>query len=128
MSPLLGNKDERAAEKAAMNGEIQRLCMLSVRDLAAEVFPAWGPSGPRDPSLISIPWWLMNRYPHARQSISTTPLTNPIAEAVQLLEHSGLLLQHILGGGGSRFELTRFGAAVLAKGNVRDHLPQRGPA
>ena len=44
-------------------------------------------------------------------------------EAVQLLEQTGLLLRESSSTGGSMYKLTRLGAAVLAKGPVRDQLP-----
>jgi hypothetical protein len=59
-------------------------------------------------------------------SIATAPLDQPVEEAVQMLEQSGLLLREISSTGGSMYKLTRLGAAVLGKGTVRDQLPQRG--
>ena len=73
-----------------------------------------------------IPWWLVRAYPRPRMSIATAPLDQPVEEAVQLLEQSGLLLREISSTGGSMYKLTRLGAAVLGKGTVRDQLPQRG--
>jgi len=121
----MGNKEDRAAEKAAMQAEMERLCRLSVTALAVLILPAWEQAARRPGE---IPVWLMAAYPRARGLGNTWPLDQPVEEAVQLLEQSGLLLREINSSGSSSYKLTRLGTAVLAKGTVRDHLPQRGPA
>jgi hypothetical protein len=122
MSPLRGNKEERAAENAELRAEVERLCRLSVTNLAAEIFPAWGADGPVPPP-YQLSKWLVRAYPQPRLSVATVPLEQPVEEAIQLLEQSGLLLRSINSSGGSTYRLTRLGAAALAQGTVRDHLP-----
>jgi hypothetical protein len=124
MSPLFGNKEEKAAQQAAAIAEIERLCGLPVADLAAEILPAWGPNGARrllgnSPGSLQIVAWLVADYP---RKPSIKPLLEPVKEAIQALEHAGLLLRKIIGDGGSTVDLTRLGETALAEGTVRQHL------
>ena len=46
MSPLFRRSEEKAAQKAAADGEIERLRALSVDDLAADLLPGLGTGWP----------------------------------------------------------------------------------
>ena len=63
--------------------------------------------------------WLMADYP---RKPSIKPLVEPVREAIQALEHAGLLLRRTSSDGASTVDLTRLGETALAEGNIRKHL------
>jgi hypothetical protein len=129
MSLLMTNTEEKAAQRAAANEEIERLCALPVAELAAEILPAWAPA---KRSLSTRPAhdvaeWLMAPYPRSPVAAELY-LAPAVEEAIQALEHAGLLIRRFLSGGASTLDLTRLGWAALAQGDARRYLTERARA
>jgi hypothetical protein len=126
MSPLFGNREEKAARAAAGNAEVERLVALPVPDLAAEIMPAFGPDGPKGHgpnhgiNRLQVVIYLMRSFTGADKA--GTRLQEPIREGIQALENAGLAVetrtQH-----GTWYNATRQGESALADGTVRQHLP-----
>ena len=129
MSPLFGNKQEKAAQDAEASAEFERLAALPVRELAAAILPAWGSDGVHRSKgggvgSVQVVNWLM--APNPRRGKYLQPLLAPVNDAVQALERAGLLVRTNLSIGGSQVDLTREGQAALAAGNVDQHLNDPG--
>ena len=126
MSPLFGNREEKAAKAAASNAEVDRLLALSVPDLATEIMRAFGADGPRGYgpnggiNVLQIIAFMMRSSPGADKA--ATRLREPIQEGVQALEHASLILRSGTVGGGGWYNATRLGESALADGSVRQHL------
>jgi hypothetical protein len=126
MSPLFGNREEKAAKAAAGNAGVDRLLALSVPDLAAEIMPAFGADGPRGHgpnggiNLLQIIAFIARSSPGADKA--ATRLREPIQEGLQALEHASLIVRSGTVGGGGWYNPTRLGESVLADGSVRQHL------
>ncbi len=128
MSPLFGNKEDKAAQQTAAAVEIERLCGLPVAELATEILPAWGAEGARrvmgnSPGTLQVMQWLTDGY---RRRPSIKPLLVPVQEAIQALENAGLLRRAIHSNGGSSVDITHLGEAALSDGTVREHLSGTG--
>jgi hypothetical protein len=102
-------------------------------ELAPELMEAFSPDIGR-----KVPWlgaddleeWMFRGYPTRTGIIlRARPVTEPILEAVQLLEHSELLYVRVITdyGSGRRWCATRLGFATLAEGKaaVRDRIMDR---
>jgi hypothetical protein len=87
----------------------------------------------RDAMVDLLSWWRTGSYPKKSkigwftiQEKFTDPDARAVAEAMQVLEHAGLLLRHVRGGStpppGSDFGLTRLGMHALETNTVRQHL------
>lgn len=126
MSPLFGNREEKAAQKASSNAEVDRLVTLPVPDLALEIMPAFGSDGPKGHgpndgiNLLQVIAFLTRSTPGADKA--ATRLQEPVREGVQALEHAGLVVRS---GGreGSWYNATRLGQSALSDGTVRQNLP-----
>ena len=122
---LFGNKQEKRAREAVAQGESDRLLALSVRELAAEVMPAFGPdginakSGHRQGPVEVVAWLLPDAPVKYRQ-----PLLGPVIEALGVLEHADLLTRRSFGGKGqaSTYHASRLGETALAEATVRHEL------
>jgi hypothetical protein len=122
VSPLFGNKSEKAEEEAAAEAEAGRLASLTATELAAEIMPAFGPDGPgrgQVPELnfLQVATWLMRS--HRLGAKYLRDLERPVRAAVQALEVAGLV-QHR--GQSNRLSPTPAGEAALADGSVRQYL------
>jgi len=129
MSPLMTSREDRVAQKAAANAEIERLCSLPVPDLAAKILSAWA-SAKRPASSRpghDVAEWLMADY-LGRPIAAELFLAPAVEEAIQALELAGLLIRRFPATGGSAVDLTRLGWEALARGTVRRYLPERPPA
>jgi hypothetical protein len=125
MSPLFGRSDERAAQDAAAGAEFERLCALPVADLAAEILLAFGPDQERPAhSVAGACVSLMDSQPRGRRYL--IDLKRPVQEAIQALEHAGLLVGKVRSGGSGNTQMimniTRLGETALAEGDVRRYL------
>jgi hypothetical protein len=126
VSPLFGNRDEKAAQDAAVTAEIERLSSLPVADFAVEMMPAFGADGPRVPGgglgILQVMTWLMSSYPRGNKGLSR--LLPAGREAVQALENAGLVqvLQRGSDGSVGRLSATRLGQEALADGSVGRYL------
>jgi hypothetical protein len=130
MSPLFGNKREQAAQAAAAQAEMDRLCALPAVELAAEILPGWEPDGARrvmnnPPNALLITDWLLESYPRRP---SLMPLVDPVREATAVLESASLLMRTPSNTNGAHTDLTPLGEQVLADGAVRQHLAPAPPA
>jgi hypothetical protein len=130
---MFGNKDNDAGEN--QQSEVERLLALPVAELAAQIFPFWG-SGPGARASLQdgdylpnvIASWIAGTRPSAVYSAGSpfkSPLDRAVAEAIQTLEHAGLLIR-TFGTTGSRVHLTRLGERALSSGDVAGYL--RGQA
>jgi hypothetical protein len=127
MSPLFGNKAEKAAQKAAASAEFERLNALPGPDLAVEVMPAFGPDGPKAArgtaglQIIQVLTWLVRSEPRGMEYMSK--LQQPAREAIQLLINAGLIANAGPGKTKSTYWCaTRQGETALAEGTVRKYL------
>jgi hypothetical protein len=134
VSPLFGNKENPAAEQRQV--DIERLLALPVATLAVQILPLWA-SGEISPIKLQqgeyaaneIASWLVGSKPNALFSPGSAlkrPLDRAIAEAIQMLEHSGLLIRTFSSGNGSSLHLTRLGEQAIVNGDATTYL--RGPA
>ena len=125
MSPLFGNKEEKRAREAAAAAEAERLAGLPVADLAAELMPAFGADGPgrggrHEVNLLQLANWLMRSVDGGAGHMRD--LERPTREAVQALEHAGLVERLGQANIGQRYAATRLGEAAIADGSARQHL------
>jgi hypothetical protein len=128
--PLFGNKaskDEKAAQVAVANAEVQRLVGLSRAELAAEIMWVFGPEGPRPSprgnpglNLLQVAMGVMSKYPRATHYLPA--LEVPVREACQLLEHADLVQNRTVQGGRTFKSATTLGESALADGSVAQHL------
>lgn len=125
VSPLFGNREDKAAQKDAANAEVDRLLGLPVPELAAEVMPAFGPDGPRGHgpnggiNILQVMIFMMRSFPKATGFM--TKLQEPVRESVQALENAGLALRSGTRDG-SWYSATRLGQSALADGTVSQQL------
>jgi hypothetical protein len=137
MSPLFGDKDERAAKRAAASAEVERLAALSALELAGEILPLFACDGPPKGPLstregsdsIARDVALRVVAPLGRGSVSGQSLgqlRTPIKEAIQALVNAGLLLQEFHSDGGLAVYITRLGREAITDGDVASYLS--GPA
>jgi hypothetical protein len=128
MSPLFGNRGEKAAQEAAAQAETDRLVALPVADLAAEIMRAFGPDGLETRAghrqgPVEISTWLLSSF--SNKAKYRQPVLGPVIEGLQALEHAGLVESRSFGGQGTSsktFHATRLGETALAEGTVRQHL------
>jgi hypothetical protein len=126
VSPLFGNREDKAAQDAAALAEIERLSSLPAADLAAEMMPAFGPDGPRVPGgglgILQVMTWLMSSYPRGNKGLSR--LLPAAREGVQVLENAGLVqvLQRGSDGSVGRLTVTRLGEQALTEDSVHRYL------
>jgi hypothetical protein len=122
VSPLFGNKKDKAQEEAAAGAEASRLASLTASELAAEIMPAFGPEGPgrgQPPELnfIQVANWLMRS--HRGGTAYLRDLERPVRASIQALEVAGLV-QHR--GQSGRLSPTAAGEAALIDGSVSQRL------
>ena len=122
---LFGSKAQNQATAAAAEAESQRLRALPVRELAAEVMPAFGPHGinakpGHRQGPVEVVSWLLPGAPAKHRQ----PVLGPVIEALGVLEHADLLTRHSFGSKGqaSTYHATRLGETALAEGTVRAQL------
>jgi hypothetical protein len=125
MSPLFGKSEEKIAQEAAAQAAFERLSALPVADLAAEILPAFGPDQTRTAhSLVGACVWLMDSQPRGKRYL--IDLKRPVQEALQALEHAGLLIGKVRSGGSGNAQtimnITRMGETALAEGDIRRYL------
>ena len=122
---LFGNKAEKRAKAAAAEAESERLTALPVRELAAEVMPAFGPdginakSGHRQGPIEVVSWLMPDASAKYRQ-----PILGPVIEALGALEQAGLVTRRSFGSEGqaATYHAARLGETALAEGTVRQQL------
>jgi hypothetical protein len=119
--------EEKKAGQAAAEAEVQRLHDLPVPDLAAEVMPAFGPGGMNIKSghqqgAIQVVDWLLADC-KAKASLRQRVVA-PTIEALQALEHAGLLDASNFGSRATvkTYRPTRAGETALAEGTVSQQL------
>ncbi|HUO71750.1 MAG TPA: hypothetical protein VMU39_13325 [Solirubrobacteraceae bacterium] len=125
---MFGNKEEKRAQDAAAEAEVERLTALPVEDLAAEILPAFGPDGPgkgeRSINILQIASFMVRTFPRGASHIR--PLLEPLREGVQRLEHSELVRTQLKSTGGGRTVITRRGLEAVASGKVREYVGSPG--
>jgi len=126
MSPLFGNREEKAAQRDAGNAEVERISAMPAVELAAEIMPAFGPNGIKgrgkdhEINQLQIIMRLLQDVRGADKA--ATRLQQPVREAVQALENAGLVVQ-TPGHDASWYCATKLGLSSLADGTVSQHLP-----
>ena len=138
--PLFGDKFEARrealrAERDAARAEYARLMALPPADLAAVLMPAFGPNGAKvtDRSWVNpgarggsdeaqfVSWLL--RDCRIGAPIFKDPSRSRLLQAVQVLEHAGLVYVEWMSDTGARHrKATQLGLAVLANGDVNQHI------
>jgi hypothetical protein len=120
--PLFHKSDDKIAKEAAAQAEFDRLNALSPADLALEVMPAFGPEGPHGHGpngginiLQALLWLNQAHFPSGISYVSQ--LQEPVREAIQALDHAGLVLTSA-GQQGAWTGATRLGLASLADGTL----------
>jgi hypothetical protein len=123
---LFGNKEEKAAQKAAGAAEVERLNSLSTDDLAVELMPAFAPDGARTKgragsNAMAVIQWLVADYP---RHPGLRPLAESVPVALQRLTAAGLLKVSGsgIGTGVSTYALTQAGEEALGDGSVAQRL------
>src|ERR1700733_11843392 len=126
MSPLFHQSEEKIAQEAAGEGEFERLIGLSPAGLGVELMPAFGPDGPRGHgpnggiNILQALFWLNEA--HFPSGISyIRQLQEPVREAIQALDHAGLVMTSA-GREGSWTAATRLGLASLADGTLSQRV------
>jgi hypothetical protein len=124
--PLFRKSEDKIAKEAAAQAEYDRLNALSPADLAVEVMPAFGPDGPHGHgpnggiNILQALFWL--NQAHFPSGISyIRQLQEPVREAIQALDHAGLVMTSA-GREGSWTSATRLGLAALADGTLSRHV------
>jgi hypothetical protein len=106
---------------------VDHLLALPVAELAALILPLWAASadfpverlqqGDYVPNQIAS--WLAGSKPtggYTSKNPFAHPLDRPITEAIQALEHAGLLVRTFSAERGSNLHLTRLGEQAIARG------------
>jgi hypothetical protein len=124
--PLFRKSEDKIAKEAAAQAEYDRLNALSPADLAVEVMPAFGPDGPHGHgpnggiNILQALFWL--NQAHFPSGISyIRQLQEPVREAIQALDHAGLVMTSA-GREGSWTAATRLGLASLADGTLSQRV------
>ena len=118
---LFGNKDEKAAQQAATKAEVDRLTALPAAELAAELMGAFASEDAKSGGLNDLQFSMWAVKDLKAKTSDTIALREPIREALQALEHAGLVVRTVQRGGGW-LNLTREGKTALAENTVRDEL------
>jgi hypothetical protein len=135
--PLFGSDDKKEAREAALRAEVERLAALPLPELAAEIMvKGYGPGGPGAESPPTL-HELMKPYDPTGKGLIVMAIDRELGEqlfglveeAVQQLEHAGLLVQDSRGLDhleSFRYRPTRAGRVALQSGDVAHRL-QAGP-
>jgi hypothetical protein len=117
---LFGDKEKKKQEEAAAHEAAERFAAMSPKELAAEILPA---VAAKHDNQLTIANFLMKPYPRGTSEISG--LLQPVKEAIQALEHAGLILVRVQGGTGgaaTQASLTRLGETAFEEGDVAKYL------
>jgi hypothetical protein len=124
--PLFHKSDDKIAKEGAAQAEFDRLNALSPAELAVEVMPAFGPVGPHGHGpngginiLQALLWLNQGHFPSGVSYIRQ--LQEPVREAIQALDHAGLVLT-TAGPQGAWTSATRLGLASLADGTLSQRV------
>jgi hypothetical protein len=121
-------REARRAKAEAARAEDARLMALSPADLAAELMPAFRPGGAKvsmrpGPDERQLAKWLLRNH---ELSFAQGLLRLRVLEAVQLLEHAGLVYVCSISDDGTRFwSATGLGLAALAEGDCTQRIENR---
>jgi len=130
MSFTTVSKEDKAVQRELADGEIERLCELAVPDLAAAILPALAarrrPASTRPAQDVAA--WLTYGWPRRPSFTGLAALEAVACEAIQALEHAGLLIRTVLSSGGSTAALTRLGWTALVQGTAGGYLSGPRPA
>jgi hypothetical protein len=119
---LFGNKQEKAAQRAAAEAEVARLKALSARELAVVLMSAFGPGesgGSTQLGELQVAMWALAAY--KASAANTAALRDVVREALQVLENANLLTR-VPARGGGWLKPSDLGKEVLAAGTVREVL------
>ncbi len=117
---LFGNKQEKAAQRAAAEAEVARLKALSAPELAVELMTAFSPDesgGSTQLGELQLAMWALAAHKASAANISA--LRDVVREALQVLENANLLTR-VQARGGGWLKLSALGKEALAAGTVRE--------
>jgi hypothetical protein len=136
---LFKSDEEKRAEQAARVAELARVEEMPLPRLAEEVLTrSWGRGGPGDayqkePGELALdPDTIAGLFTGENYAASEEALAivRVVEEAIQLLEHVGLVVLVVRGGDAVRYEArpTRAGLRALDAGDVAARLRPRSPS
>ena len=123
VSPLFRRSEEKAAQRAAAEREVERLRALNVDDLAADLLPALGRAGPAHGTSVRtqvLCAYLLAEHPGAGR-LATVHLLAAVRRALDRLEANGLA-SPISVQREPVWRITPLGEQTLADGTVRRRL------
>jgi hypothetical protein len=133
--PLFGGDDKKSGKRAEMRAELERLRGLSVAELAADIMHrGFGPDGPGSQTMSdnlagASAEDLAKAYIPTEYGLEDelrAELYGLVAEGLQRLEHSSLVVLNLRAAGGGRtvfrYVPTRAGCAAIASGDIEQRL------
>ncbi len=122
---LFGNKEQKQQEEAAAREAVERFTAMSPRGARRRASSVARPNEKLQAhNSLLMGMWLMKPYPRGSGEVKN--LQEPVREALQALEHAGLVLLRVQsvsdGGAGQRIELTRLGEEARADGDVAKYM------
>jgi hypothetical protein len=121
MSPLFRKNENKAAEAAALQAEIERLKALDVEALAVELLPGLRPDGPATSMRVQqLCSYLVRDVPGAGQQ-KPLVLSAHVNDALEKLEKSELVSRLYLQRS-PVWRLTPLGGRTLTEGTIKEQL------
>ncbi len=127
MSPLFRKSEEKLAQRAAADAEINRLKALSIEDLAVDLLPAIGPEGPLGKSSVrnqQLCEYLLRDFPGGKGS-KALDLLSVVREALEVLERVGLV-KPVSIQRSPNWSISSLGKTALAEGSVEQRVKRTG--
>ncbi len=123
MSPLFRKSEEKVAQEAAVQAEIERLKALSVEDLAVMLMPALGPDGANQGNSVRVQQlcdYLVTDFPGGK-SLQPLQLMTRVNEALEKLKQAELVTT-ISHQRSPVWRITHLGTTTLAEGTIEQHV------
>lgn len=120
---MFRKSDEKRAEEAAAQAEIDRLKALHVADMAELLLPALGPDGPGGGHTTRVQQlceYLLRDYVRPRQ-LRAMQVSPRVYDGLGMLERAGLV-STISVQRSPLYKITPLGESVLADGTLRQHI------
>jgi hypothetical protein len=127
VSPLFRRSEEKVAQRAAAEQEVERLRALSVDDLAVDLLPALGADGPTHGTSIrtqQLCAYLLADHPGAGR-LATVHLMAAVRRALDRLQSAGLV-SPISVQREPVWRITPLGEQTLGDGTLRRRLGAAG--
>jgi len=127
MSPLFRKSEQKVAEQAAMQAEIERVKTLSTEDLAVAILPCLGPDGPTHGQSVRVQQlceYLVRDLPGGRR-LQPLQLMTRVNEALGKLE-SAKVVYPISHQRAPVWRITALGNTALAEGSIVQVIREAG--